>query len=53
MRIACLPAHLPAVPGTDHRFDLYVNSRTPGRGRVGDLVPGRLRRLGLAPSARA
>lgn len=53
MRIACLPADLPAIPGTDHRFDLYVNSRTPDRGRVGDLVPRRLRRLGLAPSARA
>ena len=53
MRIACLPADLPDVPGTDHRFDLYTNSRLGARGRVGDLVPGRLRRLGLAPSARA
>lgn len=53
MRIACLPSDLPGVPGTDHRFDLYTNSRLDGRGRVGDLVPGRLRRLGLAPSARA
>jgi len=53
MKIACLPADLPDVPGNDHRFDLYSNSRRTGRGRVGDLVPGRLRRLGLAPSARA
>ena len=52
MRIACLPSDLPGLPGTDHRFDLYTNSRLDGRGRVGDLVPGRLRRLGLAPSAR-
>jgi hypothetical protein len=53
MRIACLPSDAPGLPGTDHRFDLYTNSRLSERGRVGDLVPGRLRRLRLAPSDRA
>lgn len=53
MRITCLPVDLADVPGTDHRFDLYTNSRLDGRGRVGDLVPGRLRRLGLSPTERA
>ncbi|MBL3554324.1 Qat anti-phage system QueC-like protein QatC [Rhodovulum sulfidophilum] len=51
--VACLPQDLPDIPDTDIRFDIYTNSRTPGRGRVGDLVPGRLRRLGLFPSGAA
>lgn len=51
--IVCLPQDLPDVPGTDIRFDIYSNSRTPERGRVGDLVPRRLRKLGLGPSGRA
>lgn len=51
--VACLPQDLPDIPGTDIRFDIYTNSRIAGRGRVGDLVPGRLRRLGLCPSGRA
>lgn len=52
-KIACLPHDLPDIPGTDTRFDIYVNSRINGRGRVGDLVPRRLRKLGLAPSRQA
>ena len=52
-RIACLPQDLPDIPGTDIRFDIYTNSRLNGRGRVGDLVPPRLRKLGLAPSGQA
>lgn len=51
--VVCLPWDLPDVPGTDIRFDIYSNSRTPGRGRVGDLIPNRLRKLGLSPSGRA
>ncbi|WP_119306992.1 Qat anti-phage system QueC-like protein QatC [Cohaesibacter haloalkalitolerans] len=51
--VACLPQDLPDIPDTDIRFDIYTNSRTPGRGRVGDLVPGRLRRHGLFPSGAA
>jgi hypothetical protein len=53
IRIACLPLDLRDLPDTDLRFDIYSNSRIPGRGRVGDLVPRRLRRLGLRPSGRA
>ena len=53
MKIACLPDDLADVPGTDIRFDLYSHSGQAGRGRVGDLVSGRLRRLMLAPSERA
>lgn len=52
-RIACLPEDLRDLPGTDIRFDIYSNSRVGRRGRVGDLVPGRIRRLGLRPSGRA
>lgn len=51
-RIACLPHHLPDT-GSDIRFDIYTNSRTPGRGRVGDLLPSRLRKLRLKPTERA
>ena len=52
-KIACLPQDLPDLPGTDIRFDIYGNSRIVGRGRVGDLVPRRLRKLDLNPSAQA
>ncbi|MCX5578982.1 Qat anti-phage system QueC-like protein QatC [Kaistia terrae] len=51
--IVCIPPDLPDVPGMDIRFDIYSNSRIPGRGRVGDLVPRRLRKLGLSPSGQA
>lgn len=51
--IVCLPKDLPDLPDTDIRFDIYSNSRTPGRGRVADLVLPRLRKLGLSPSGRA
>lgn len=53
MRIACLPQDLPDVAGTDIRFDLYSNSRLPKRGRVGDLVPPKLRNLKMRPTERA
>ena len=49
--ISCLPEDMADLPGSDVRFDLYSNSRIGSRGRVGDLVPGRLRRQGLRPSA--
>ena len=52
-KITCLPQDMPDIPGTDTRFDIYTNSRINGRGRVGDLVPPRLRKLGLAPSGQA
>ena len=45
--ISCLPEDMADLPGSDVRFDLYSNSRIGSRGRVGDLVPGRLRRQGL------
>lgn len=51
--IACLPGDMADLPGADIRFDLYSNSRLGMRGRVGDLVPGRLRRQGLRPSTLA
>ena len=51
--IVCFPQDLPDQPGTDIRYDIYSNSRIPGRGRVGDLIPPRLRALGLNPSSRA
>lgn len=51
--VVCIPQDLPDVSGTDIRFDVYSNSRTPERGRVGALVPSRLRKLGLSPSGRA
>lgn len=50
IRIACLPEDLPDRAGTDLRFDIYSRSRLAERGRVGNLVPGRIRRLGLRPS---
>lgn len=53
IRIACLPEDLPDLRGTDLRFDIYSRSRLSGRGRVGNLVPGRIRRLGLRPSVGA
>ena len=51
--ISCLPEDMADLPGSDIRFDLYSNSRNGSRGRVGDLVPGRLRRQGLRPSTLA
>jgi hypothetical protein len=53
MRIACLPDGVAAPADFDILFDLYHNSGSPNRGRVGDLVPERLRRLQLAPTAQA
>lgn len=49
--VACLPEDSPSLPGSPIRFDLYSNSRRGARGRVGDLMPSRLRRQGLRPSA--
>ncbi len=51
--ISCLPEDMADLPGSDVRFDLYSNSRIGSRGRVGDLVPGPLRRQGLRPSEAA
>lgn len=51
--IACLPEDMADLPSSDVRFDLYSNSRRGLRGRVGDLVPSRLRRQGLRPSTLA
>jgi hypothetical protein len=51
--IACLPEDMADLPGSDVRFDLYSNSRRGVRGRVGNLVVGRLRRQGLRPSTLA
>ena len=53
IRVVCLPEDLPDQTGTDLRFDMYSRSRLAGRGRVGNLVPGRIRRLGLRPSVDA
>ena len=53
IRVACLPENLPDQAGTDLRFDIYSRSRLAGRGRVGNLVPGRVRRFGLRPSVDA
>lgn len=53
MRIACLPEDVADIGGTDFRFDIYSNSRRRERGKVGEMVPGHLRRLGLSPSERA
>ncbi|WP_133366551.1 Qat anti-phage system QueC-like protein QatC [Qipengyuania sediminis] len=49
--VACLPADLGDIPGTDVRFDLYSHSRIGDRGRVGNRVPGPLQKLGLRPPA--
>lgn len=51
--IACLPEDMADLPGSPVRFDLYSNCKQGARGRVGDLVPGRLRRQGLRPSTLA
>lgn len=53
IRVSCLPEDLPDEAGSDLRFDIYSQSRLAGRGRVGSLVPGRVRRLGLRPSVDA
>jgi len=50
IRIACLPEDLPHHAGADLRVDIYSRSRLADRGRVGNLVPARVRRLGLRPS---
>lgn len=53
MRVSCLPAGVPAASPADLRYTLYGSPPGPDVGSVATALIQTVRRLGLAPSARA